>query len=210
MPVLPPCPTCRTTLDAARVLRAQLRETGAAAGIDAMIEWWEVSVSCPGCLAAVAVEAFVHDLATWTAREAVSPPTAVSRIRDRLAAARDAGDLEGAVRALLADGASAWLVGTPELFEYVREVFGTTVRLRADAFALPGIDVPGGFPPASRRLFAPAKPRRKGARPPAPPEGSVAVPAGSTLTVTGVREGALLCDHDGLSTLVPPDLVERA
>jgi hypothetical protein len=174
-----------------------------------MIEWWVVSVSCPGCLAAVALEAYVHDLSTWTARESC-PAAAVTRLRDRLAAAREDGDLERALRTLFADAASAWLLGTPELYEYVREVFGRTVTTRRSAFALPGIEVPGGFPPAWWRLFVPAKPKRKGARPPALPEGCVPVPSGAALPVTGVREGALLCEYRGLAMLAHLDLVERS
>lgn len=202
--VLPTCPTCRTPLDASRILRAQQHETGAAAGIDAMIEWWEVSVSCPGCLAAVVLEAYVHDLSAWKARES-SSAAVVSRLRDRLAAAREQGDLERVLRAIFADGASAWLLGTPELFEYVREVLGRTVTVRTAALALPGIEVAGGFPPAWRRLFVPAKATRKGARRPPPPDGSVRIPAGATLTVIGVREGVLLCEYEGLSTIAHLD-----
>ena len=206
--VLPSCPICSAPLDASRFLKAQLRETRAAAGTDAVIEWWDVSVSCAGCLAAVVVEAYVHDLSTWTARESTSAAV-VLRIRDRLRAARRQEDLERSLRELFADGESAWLLGTPELFEYVREIWGRTVRVRRAAVALPGIELPAPFPAASSRLFVPAKAtKRRGARPPPLPEGSVQIPAGTALTVVGVREGALRCEVDGLSTIAHPDLVD--
>lgn len=206
MAPLPACPTCRAELHASRLLQLTITEVGLAAGTDATADVWVATVSCPGCLAAIEATGWRDGGAGWTVRE-VTSSTAVARIRDRLAAARAGDSLDRELRALFSNPASAVLLGTLELFEFVKEAWGRTVRLRVESGAWPnqrGGESPGEpFPPRAYLVRALSQ---------------IAIPAGAadhflvhegtSLAVTGVREGMLLCELDGKPLLVSPNLVD--
>lgn len=161
-------------------------------------EYWVVTLSCPGCLAVIEL----NEWHGWEASEAVSS-SVVLRLRDRLAAARTGDALEGEVRALFSDYPSALVLGTPELFEFVSEAFGHSVRLRERVATWPGSDTPGGaYPPSVDALHSVAK---------SPPKNdAIVLLEGETLALTGVRSRRLACTHGERPVVVHPDLVDPA
>jgi len=207
MALLPPCPTCRVPLLGSRLLKLYPTEVGVGPGTDATLPAWLATVSCPGCLAVVEMNGWQEGGPEWSARE-VTSSSAVTRIRDRLELARKDQVLQREVRALFSNPASALLLGTPELLEFVREGLGRTVTVREDCGAwidpTCSFSAGDGFPPGCSLLASigwkslPAAP------------GNFAVHTGQALTVTGVRDGKLLCEFESQPVLVALSYLEAS
>lgn len=197
------CPACDAAHDPRRVLSTEVYSSYPAPGVDTEVWFWNFRFSCVGCLSVVKVREGANGLeVTLETAGAV-----VTRLRERLVAARTAGTLSGELASL---SLQEWiLLGTPELFPEVAEGLGRRLQLSAPAVVRTpeeSLQTPseGVAKPAALLEPAPKRPRR-------PPED--VLPTGTALGLLAIREGRPLCDcpsAGGRNFLVHRSVIERA
>lgn len=120
------CPVCRVPQDAARLLWREHRNP-----TSERAAFHELFIACASCLAIV--RNVVEEGGTPAEQEVFAPGGAVTRIRERLAGAREEGRLDAEVVAIV-ESEEMPLLGVPEAFRDARAAIGGGfVRLTHDA-----------------------------------------------------------------------------
>ena len=173
------CPHCSIDVDSSRVLATESKEERVAAGTDAEAWFWRWWMSCQGCLGTFSVR---NVLAEDDEIRKVSSGAACARLRERLAKASDEGRLDAELREVLPS--EMLVLGIPELFPFVIGALGASWKLRlaaqlVDVNTRVDMSGPDRMPPREMRAS-------RG------PKSPTDVPAGTALTLAGIRENAFV------------------
>jgi hypothetical protein len=119
------CPGCDAVLSVTRMIGDSSLPPDPRTGLPTGREYW---FACAGCLAVVRFEWALGASEPHAARVEAAG-SFVARLRERFAAAGEAGTLEAEIAPLLDNPAHSWKLSVPEIFAEVRPWFGATMRL---------------------------------------------------------------------------------